>query len=289
MVSDNSVDHRLPPAVKRQTIGDVQIQYLEYESQGPPVVLLHATGFLPWLWHPVARLLADKHRVLAPYFCDHRPMNPEQGGLDWLQLAADLQRFCAALHLEQVSFVGHSMGATVIALAHAMRGLPAEKIVLIEPIFLPSEAYLQPVSVDRHPMAAKALKRRNHWRDRQEAQDDFEAKPFFQSWHEEVLDLYLRFGIEKNGDGFRLTCSPASEAALFMGGMHHDPWPELSRMTSPTLVMEGEKSDNRAWIDLRRAAGLMPQGRYVMIEGAGHLIPMEKPAETGRVIASFLD
>ena len=38
-----------------------QLRYLAYENvKTRPIVLLHATGFGPWLWHPVARELANR-------------------------------------------------------------------------------------------------------------------------------------------------------------------------------------------------------------------------------------
>ena len=56
----------LRPEVKKQSIGDIDIQYLSYEGEGPAVIFLHATGFLPWIWHPIARALAPSYRILAP-------------------------------------------------------------------------------------------------------------------------------------------------------------------------------------------------------------------------------
>jgi pimeloyl-ACP methyl ester carboxylesterase len=35
-------------------------------------------------------------------------------------------------------------------------------------------------------------------------------------------------------------------------------------------------------------AGLIPGSRYINVPGAGHLVPMEKPAATIRLIRSFL-
>jgi lipase len=51
-----------------QDIGDIDISYLLYEGDGPPLIFLHATGFLPWLWHPLARDLSVVYRIIAPYF-----------------------------------------------------------------------------------------------------------------------------------------------------------------------------------------------------------------------------
>ncbi len=277
------------PELKSHSIGDAELPYLDYGGGGPPLLMLHATGFLPWLWHPIARQLAGKYRVVAPAFYTHRPSDPHQGGLPWMQLAEDLMRFCEALGLEKSILVGHSMGAAVATLAHAVLGLPATRLVLVEPIFLPPGLYGVTLTVDQHPLAAKAVKRRNQWRDREEAMNDFKAKPFFQSWDQEVLALYVAHGLtEDDGGTLRLTCPPMQEAALFIGGSHFDPWPTLPAVACPALVVEGENSENRPWINLSKVSELIPQGHYAMVSGVGHLVPMEKPLETARLIEAFL-
>jgi len=43
--------------LKAVDIGGASIPYLYYDGNGPTIVFLHATGFLPWLWHPIAREL----------------------------------------------------------------------------------------------------------------------------------------------------------------------------------------------------------------------------------------
>ncbi|MDP2838637.1 MAG: hypothetical protein Q8O11_01160, partial [Syntrophales bacterium] len=87
--------------------------------------------------------------------------------------------------------------------------------------------------------------------------------------------------------GLRLTCSPQRETALYMGGMQYDPWPLLSRISSPVLILEGEKSENRGFINLDRVRSLIPDCAYHLVGGAGHLIPMEQPREVTRLIREF--
>lgn len=270
-----------------QQIGDAEISYLFYDGDGPSLIFLHATGFLPWLWHPLARELADSYRIFAPYFCDHRESDPENGGLDWTTLAEDLSRFCAGLHLDKPFLAGHSMGATVSMMANAIMGLPMAGMVLIEPILLPPEFYKLQISVAQHPFASKAIRRTNFWRDRDEAKAYLYSRSLFQGWDEEMLELYLHHGMSGEDGGLHLTCSPRREAALFMGGMQYDPWPLLSRVSCPVLILEGEKSDNREIIDQERVRSLIPDCIHQRVEGAGHLIPMEKPREVTRLIREF--
>ncbi|MCD6584507.1 MAG: alpha/beta hydrolase, partial [Desulfobacteraceae bacterium] len=129
------------PVLKSVDIGDTSLQYLSYEGNGPTLIFMHATGFLPWLWHPIARKLTDSFKIISPYFCDHRSADSEKGGLDWLLLAEDLTKFCKCLEIKSPFMVGHSMGGAVITIAGGQFGLSIEKLLLIEPIFLPREFY----------------------------------------------------------------------------------------------------------------------------------------------------
>lgn len=271
-------------------IGDADLQYLYYHGSGRVMILLHATGFLPWLWHPIARQLSGEYRVIAPYFCDHRETDPLKGGLSWMKLAEDLCRMCEKLNIASPVLVGHSMGATVMAIAEAVHGPRAAAMILIEPIFLPQDFYQLQLGVEDHPLARKSIRRRNSWEDSSAARAYLRGKGMFKRWDEEFLDLYIRHGmVEASSGGLALTCSPEKEASLFMGGMGYDPWPLLPKITCPVLVLEGQNSENRQYIDLKTGASKIPRGSYRLVADAGHLIPMEKPKETLRIIADFLD
>ena len=276
------------PEILSQDIGDVELQYLYYQGDGPTVVMLHATGFQPWLWHPIARELAGYFRVIAPYFCDHRVFNPEDGGLSWLLLANDLATLIERLGIIKPLIVGHSMGATVASITEILKGPIASRMVLIEPIFLPSEYYGLDITVEQHPLASKSIRRRSGWSDEAEARDYFRSKKLFMNWDEEMLDIYLEHGMTRADNGaLTLACSPNREAALFMGGMEKDPWPLLERISCPVLLIEGENSENRLAIDLERAASIIPRANLRVIPGAGHLVPMEKPRELLALILEF--
>lgn len=277
--------HVVPDSVD---IGDAEISFLRGGSGGPTILFMHATGFLPWLWTPIARRLSDRFKFIAPYFCDHREADPENGGFSWMLLAQDLARFCKCLGLENPLMVGHSMGGALISIAAGKFGLDVEKMVLIEPIFLPREIYTIPLRVEDHPLASKSIKRRNFWQDAFEARAYLKSKPLFASWDDEMLDLYVRYGmIDSSVGGLELACHPQREAALFMGSKAYDPWPLLPLITCPVLVMEGEHTENKEFIDQEKVAHAFANGKYQQVKNAGHLIPMEKPEETARIIRGF--
>lgn len=278
------------PTLMTQDLGDVTLPYLSYDGNGPTVILLHATGFLPWLWHPIARELSPSYRIIAPYLCDYRASDPEKGGLGWVTVAQDIADFCKRNHIENPFLVGHSMGGTVSTMANVLYGVKAKAMILIEPIFLHEAFYHVHISVNDHPLASRALKRANHWKNAEKAMSYLISKALFKSWTEEMLKLYITYGMkEKNGGGLELACSPKTEAALFMGGVQYNPWPLLPEVSCPVLVIEGETSDSKDFIDIKRTVSSLPDASHIIVTGAGHLVPMEQPSTTAAIIRNFFD
>jgi len=276
------------PLIMTQDIGDADLTYLLYDGPGPTVIMLHATGFPPWLWHPIARRLLPDCRVIAPYFADHRECDPEKGGMNWMILAGDFVSFCKCMDIQTPCLVGHSMGATVMTIAASQYGLTPAGMILIEPIFLPQDLYGDHIRTQDHPLAAKAIHRRNSWQDEMEAMAYLQSKSLFKEWDKEMLSLYIQFGMKQGKEcGLELTCSPRHEASLFVGSLRHDPWPLLADVSCPVLILEGEHSENKTFIDLKKATSLFPEATYRLIRNAGHLIPMEKPKEITAIIREF--
>jgi lipase len=134
------------------------------------------------------------------------------------------------------------------------------------------------------------VKRADHWRSEAELRQYLASRSLFGRWQQEMIELYIRYGMQKSDDGrYELICSPQREAALFMGGMKQNPWPLLPKIGCPVLVLEAEESDNRIYAELEKASAAMPHGSYRLVREAGHLIPMEKPDEISRTIIAFFD
>ncbi|MDI6741146.1 MAG: alpha/beta hydrolase [Smithella sp.] len=277
------------PSLKIHDVGGAELPYLYYEGEAPPILFAHATGFLPWLWHPIIENLTPHQQAWAPYICNYRDCDPESGGLSWDVIARDIISFCSSRNITDHLAVGHSMGATVLTIATALFGLQPRGMILMEPIFLPEAFYEMDIKLKDHPLAAQSIKRKNSWKDEQSALEYLKSKSLFSGWDEQMLQFYVKYGMEKQAQGdLKLTCAPRSEAALFMGGKSTNPWPLLKELTCPVLILEGEKSTNREFIDLKKAVSLLKDGRYQSVDGAGHLIPMEKPKEVTKIIKEFM-
>ncbi|MFZ2395070.1 MAG: alpha/beta hydrolase [Smithella sp.] len=281
------VSREIPP-LKIHDVGGAELPYLYYEGVAPQIFFAHATGFLPWLWHPIIEDLIPHHEAWAPYMCNYRDCDPEKG-LGWDVIARDLISFCSSQNITDHLAVGHSMGATVIAIASALFGPQPRGMILIEPIFLPEEIYSIDMKIKDHPLASQSIKRKNRWQDEKSALEYLKSKSLFAGWDKQMLEFYLKYGMEKQAEGdLKLTCSPRNEAGLFIGGNSTNPWPLLKKLTCPVLIVEGEKSANKEFVDLKKVVSLLANGRYKSVPDAGHLIPMQKPKDVAKIIKEFL-
>jgi pimeloyl-ACP methyl ester carboxylesterase len=221
--------------------------------------------------------------------CDYRIEDPEKGGLGWAKIARDVAALLASIDIDDAFLVGHSMGATICAIANAAHGVKAKGMVLIEPIFLSDDFYRVKITVKDHPLASLAIKRRNYWKNESEAMDYLRSRELFRKWNDEMLELYVAYGMEpKEGGGLQLVCKPEMEAGLFMGGAQYNPWPLLPLVSCPVLVIEGQHSDTKNFVDFKRIVSMLKKGSHAVVPDAGHLIPMVQPSIIAAVINDFV-
>ena len=287
------------------------IHYLDWgpdgsgQAAGPPLILIHATGFLAALWRPVAEALAGRFRVVALDQRGHGDSAKPRDGYRFEAFASDLHRLIEALALERPVAVGHSSGGTTIVLHAARHPGVVQRAVLIEPILPRPEWYTHPpAGRNANSLAEGARKRRAVWPSRDELFRAYRQRDTFRTWREDILRLYVDEGTQPRADGkVELKCPPEIEAQFFDAVRHVDPWPLLPKMRCPTLLLWGGESHLPV-----RQAGLhgrgpstgsgqslaeqleeaLPQARTVIVPGATHFLPQERPDEVARLIEEFL-
>ena len=67
-----------------------------------------------------------------------------------------------------------------------------------------------------------------------------------------------------------------------------DPDEIYPKITVPTLILKADADEESRKKHLE-IAGLLPNGKLVHIEGASHLVRLDKPIETERLIRAFLN
>jgi pimeloyl-ACP methyl ester carboxylesterase len=167
------------------------------------------------------------------------------------------------------------------------------RVVLLDPVLLPRKYVLLIRFMklfrkkDRFPLAIRARRRRNGWQSREEALAYFRNKELFNGWEEEFLMAYVTYGLRPEPDGrVVLVCPPEAEAR----GFENYPvdvwsWPKL--LKTPALIVRGENSDALTQKCYEKFCGLCPSAKGVVMQGAGHFVPMQNSAETKHLIKDF--
>ena len=83
-------------------------------GSGPPLLLVHGVGCSHRDWMPVARRLAQRHRVYAWDARGHGSCRPVRGSITLARLASDLAEMLDHFGLQRAVLVGHSMGALTV-------------------------------------------------------------------------------------------------------------------------------------------------------------------------------
>jgi len=288
-------------AVREGTVESdgVALHYLDWGGDGPPLVLIHATGFLAALWRPVAERLAARFRVVAFDQRGHGDSAQPADGYRFETFAADLQRLIEELELEGALAVGQSSGGTTIVFHAAAHPGIIRRAVLIEPILPRSEWYAQspPEGRNAHSLAEGARRRRAVWPSRDETFESYRGRDVFERWREDVLRLYVDEGMLDRDDGqVELKCPPELEARFFEAVQQIDPWPLLPRLEAPMLLLWGAQSHlaqrgptdgnlGQAYAQLVEEA--LPNARTVVVPKTTHFLPQERPDEVARLIEEF--
>lgn len=272
----------------------------EAHASSPPLVLLHATGFLARLWHPVAETLSTGFDVYALDMRGHGDSDkPEPGaregdpndGVDpyhWRNLVADLRGFCDALGLRGSSIVGHSSGGAAAAYLAAMHPEYVSRLGLFEPIIFPTD--FAPPEDRRNELAEGARKRRMVWSNADEIVEAYRSRPAFERWREDVLRLYAEHGAFRREDGqIELKCPGEVEAAFFDHSRSLDTWERLPGIRCPAVLMWGELTPEPFPSLMAQIGKRIPDARTTTIPGAGHLAPMERPDAVSKALLGFLE
>lgn len=266
----------------------------DFGGQGTLVHLAHANGFPPGTYRPLIDHLREHHHVVA---LETRPLWSEshpQSATSWHLLAGDLTRGLDALEMRDIFGIGHSIGGVLTMWAAIRRPDLFRAVVLIDPVILPPATLgllrlMRALGLEqRQPLVRGALRRRRTWPDRQACFQHYRDKEVFARWSDESLWAYVETGTCPTDDGrVELTYPPEWEAHIF-ATTPIDVWQTVPLLQVPTLVIRGQETNTFRAASQRRFARLAPEAEFAIIPEAGHLVPMERPEETGMAIRRFL-
>ena len=266
----------------------------EFGGSGPVVHLAHANGFPLGAYGPLAETLVDQFRVVGLPARPLWPGSQPESIHDWHPFTDDLIEGLDALGLRGVYGIGHSMGGVFTLRAAVHRPDLFNALALIDPVILPPSWLLvvqlmHSLRLERYqPFVRGALRRRRTWPSRQACYEHFRDRPLFARWPESSLRAYVQAAARPRADGvFELIYPPEWEARIF-ATTPTDIWRDVAQLHLPVLFVRGERTNVFRPECQERIARMLPGAQFAVIPGAGHLVALERPVETGAAVKEFL-
>jgi pimeloyl-ACP methyl ester carboxylesterase len=110
----SSTDAAAPESAFAEVNG-VELHYLDWGGEGPPVVMVHGMGDSPHVFDDVAAELRDDFRIVAYARRGHGQSDAPRGPYHPATLVEDLRQLLDHLEIRRASLVGWSMGGNEIS------------------------------------------------------------------------------------------------------------------------------------------------------------------------------
>lgn len=252
-----------------------------------PVQFSHANGF-PALTYSYLFAKMESSQV-SHIDCLGHGYFPVNGSLN--NLARELINTLDQQNTSPVVGIGHSSGAVATMLAAAERPDLFSEVILIEPAFFSAwkRSMIGLVTSlgfgDKLGPTPKALKRRDHFPDKETARKYFLQRRLFQVFHPQCFEDYLTHGLKPSDQGgVELAFSKETEIEIFRSTQTRAP-KNLRKLKGKMIY--GETSDLFWKSDVAWWKRALPNFELIPFSG-GHLFPLEQPDKTADLINSIL-
>jgi pimeloyl-ACP methyl ester carboxylesterase len=271
--------------------GGVEIATYHLGGEGPPVMLLHATGFHGRCFLPMAPALAGNFSVWSIDQRGHGASGKAPSYEDWSLFVDDLFAVLEALTVNQSDSwrgVGHSMGGAVLLLAEQRQPGTFLDLCCYEPVVMPSSPAPAGFS-GGNSMSEQARRRRHRFPSREAARQNFASKPPMNRFDPAALDAYVNYGfVDEPGDGVSLACTGDDEASVYEGAPRHHAWDRLSEVRPPVTVLGGHDPRDPVSGYVEDIARRLPRGSAIRVPDVSHFGPFEDPIGVGGIAAIAL-
>jgi pimeloyl-ACP methyl ester carboxylesterase len=234
-------------------------------GEGPPLLWLHGAGGSD-SWSPAQDALAERFTVWAP-------AHPGFAGTtlpDWVRDVHDLAfhyvDFLGAAGLEHPTVVGISLGGWIATDLAVHRPDLLSRLVLVDALGLRPESPMPDLFILEPAEAMGVL-----------FGDDGPPPMPVTDAGADPVDLIVRM-YEEQAASARLMWKRPYDRQLERR-LHH--------VTVPTLVLWGSADRLLPASHGRRLASLVPGARFEVIDGAGHVVPLEAPDAFARLVTDF--
>jgi pimeloyl-ACP methyl ester carboxylesterase len=250
--------------------------YVRDEGQGDAVFLAHGMWCAGHMFDPMIAELATTNRVITPDLRAHGKSGVPRSFWSVADVAEDYLRVLDALRVERVILGGYSMGG--MAAVHFALKYPDRLTALI---LMSTSGSTEPWVRRRELQALAAtvaVVGAPHWLALQAAYGVF--TPDFRRSAPEVVDQWT--------DQVEAMTRRGLVQALRAVGTRPSLEDQLGRITTPTLVLAGQRDWHLSSQHSVVLSEKIPGAQLAIIPGVGHGLPIERPGETVKLIRAFL-
>lgn len=293
---------RLPS--RKVAANGIELHVVEH-GEGPLVVLCHGFPELGFSWrHQVLALAEAGYRTLTPdlrgYGASSRP--EEVGAYDVLTLCADLAGLLDEAGADDAVFVGHDWGASLV---WQMALLRPERVRAVAGLSVPASPRppAPPISILRRRLGDDFYM---CWFQEPGVADPVLARDvrrtlltdatYASQWSEDAVPLPARPWQTEEESAYFVK---AFETTGFTGGLNYyrnidRNWALTEHLAGrtidgPSLFVTGSEDPVGAFMTPEKLRHVLTDLRgHVVLDGAGHWLQQERPAEVTRALLAFL-
>jgi len=251
----------------------IRLHYWRSGGAGKPVMIMaHGITDFGLNWATLAGKFEGEYDIIMYDARGHGFSQKPEGPYDLATHVEDLVGLVKALNIRKPILVGHSMGGSIVALTGATYPDLPRAVIMEDP----------PMEESLEQLTEAIMEDWRGWITEQAAMPKAELMErartkYHPGWPAFEYHLWAES---------KLLVVP-EVVDILKGVGFGNPREMFAKITAPALILkaDAEKKNRKRHLE---AAALLPNGKLVHFDGAGHLIRHDKPAETEREIRAFL-
>jgi len=262
----------------------MKLFYREY-GDGEPIIIVHGLFGMSDNWISVAKALASDFKVYVPDMRNHgkSPYSPIH---TYDAMSEDLSEFIKNRRIEKASFIGHSMGGKTV-LQFAENHL--EKVASLVVIDISPKQYFPNAGFFKKALNHKVLLETMQKINLKEAKNRAELTKLLQTNFKNIflLQLVLKNIYRDKNKQFRWKIN-IEALRKHLSEMRREIKLTEAVKSIKTLFIFGENSPYFEINDKIFIHARFPKAKIKIINGAGHLIHIEKENDLIKTISNFI-
>jgi len=261
----------------------LKLRYLDWGLEGkPPLICLHGHTGQAHIWDEFAEAVSPYYHVYALDQRGHGDSEWAPDGYERDRFVEDLSSFIDALNLQRITLVGLSMGGWHSILYTPDNQERVDRIILVDIGPEPNQSAISRSNRPPTPLAFSTVQEAIIWARQTNL------------WVTDVRlekDILDRMNQQTDGS-WKWKADPALYNTPLTDMQRTESveryWRSFRAIQNPILEVRGKESSTVSDLTIERMANSNPNFSYVDIEGAGHVVTVDKPYEFINATKGFL-